>query len=173
MLLLYLVVFKLFVLFTNVWKSILCWYHMLACFKIWALNTLVCQSSSASWQMKEGRKVLFNLPTPCSIVLLEKLIFPQSEITHILWSPKVHFCVHKSPPLAPILNRRIQFVPHHISKIHFIVILPSVPRSSKCYIVLVNNFLYCMLPVDKEVSLLSRIGFCSYSLSFDSKADQW
>lgn len=168
MLLLYLVLFKLFLLFTNVWKSILCLY-MFTCFKIWALHTSVCQSSSASWLMKEG-KLLFNWPTPCSIIL-EKLIFPQSEIPHILCNLKVHFCVHKSPPLDPILSRRIQFVPHHISKIHFIVILPSVPRSSKCYIVLVSSFLYCILPVDMEVSVLNRIGFCSYSLSVDSKAD--
>jgi hypothetical protein len=170
MLLLYLVVLKPFLLFTNVWKSILCLYHMFTCVKIWALHTLVCQSSSASWQMKEG-KLLFNWPTPCSIVLLEKLIFPQSKIPHILCNLKVSFCVHKSTPLAPILNRRIQFVPHHISKIHF-VFLPSVPRSSKCYIVLVSSFLYCMLPVNKEVSVLNRIGFCSYSLALDSKADQ-
>ena len=172
MLLLYLVVFKPFLLFTNVYKSILCLYHMFTCFKIWALHTLVCQSSGASWQIKEG-KLLFKWPTLCSIVLLEKLIFPQSEIPHILRNLKVRFCVHKSPPLAPILSRRIQFVPHHISKIHFIVVLPSVPRSSKCYVVLVSNFWYCMLPEDKEVSVLNRIGFYSYSLSLDSKAEQW
>jgi hypothetical protein len=48
---------------------------------------------------------------------------------------------------------------NHIFKIHFNVILPSVPISSRCYVVLVSNFLYCMLPVDKEVYVVNRIVF--------------
>ena len=69
------VVFKPFLLFKNIWQSVLCLYHMLKCFRIWAFDTLVCESSHASWQMKEG-KLLFNWPIPCSIVILEKLVIP-------------------------------------------------------------------------------------------------
>jgi hypothetical protein len=57
------------------------------------------------------------------------------RISHILWSPKVHYRAHNSPPLVPSLSQTnpVHTSLFYLSKIHFIVIssqlrfgLPSV-----------------------------------------------
>jgi hypothetical protein len=43
------------------------------------------------------------------------------ELPGILWNPKIHYRVHKSPTLVPILGQidQVHTTPSYLSKIHF------------------------------------------------------
>jgi hypothetical protein len=54
------------------------------------------------------------------------------ELPSILWNPKVHHRVHKSPPLVPILGQiePVHTIPLYLSKIYFNVVHPPTSLSS-------------------------------------------
>jgi hypothetical protein len=85
-----------------------------------------------------GLEVRACLLTPWCRILFEKLIVTQlvKKCPAFLWNPNVHYSVHKSPPLDPILNQPNPDRPidTRLPKVHLNVILPPTPRSSQWFL---------------------------------------
>jgi hypothetical protein len=55
-----------------------------------------------------------------------------SRSARLVWNPKVHYRLYKSPTLSSILNHiPVQQQPHITAKMYFNVIFPSLPRPPK------------------------------------------
>jgi hypothetical protein len=65
------------------------------------------------------------------------------ELPSILWNPKVHYRVHKSPPQVPILSPidPLHVIPSYLSKIYSNIVNPYV------LVFLVVSFLLAFLPI--------------------------
>jgi hypothetical protein len=74
------------------------------------------------------------LLTPWCRILFEKLIVTQLVRKYsFLWNPKVHYRVHASPPLDPILSHlnSVRPIDPCLPMVHLNVILLPTPRSSQ------------------------------------------
>jgi len=88
------------------------------------------------WRILYKRTYLLNYSMPQSPSWEDNRFSASQEIPRILKNPKVHYRIHKGPPPVHTL-RQIDSVhtdTFQIIKIHFNIIIPSMPESPKWYL---------------------------------------
>jgi hypothetical protein len=82
---------------------------------------------STKWTQSHPTYLLMEL-RPSSVAANSAAI---QEFTSILWNQKVHYRVHKSPPLVPILGQinPNHTIPSYLSKVYFNIVHPPTPWS--------------------------------------------
>ena len=101
-----------------------------------ANTTLKCKTLAVKMHMTENFNINIKIKkymsklTPWNRVLLEKLTGPQPVQKFLSFYRN---CTHKCPPRVPVLSQTnpVQVCSSQLLKIHFNIIFPSTPRSSK------------------------------------------
>ena len=104
----------------------------------------------------------------------EAIRSPSSQAVPLNWLYQlVHYCIHKQLPPVPILSEinAVHASPSHFLKIHFGVILPCIPRSSKWPLSLRSSHQnhVCLSPVSHTWLMFHP----SHSSWFDHTNDIW
>jgi hypothetical protein len=100
------------------------------------LSSVTWKSTKKKLHLFRDTELMYLLSTILTYLLLElnpSLRTASSAATQefpsILWKPKVHYCVYKSPPLISSLSQinSIHTVPSYLSKSHFNIVNLPMP----------------------------------------------
>jgi len=85
-------------------------------------HAVICQYVLGPW-------FIISLTWWSRVIFKELIVTQLVKNSHLLWNPKVHCCVHKSLPLAPILSHIhpvYTFWPY-FAKVYSDIIIPCMP----------------------------------------------